>query len=45
MDQLGGDTAGQIIAQGQGYRSKESCKKGIESEKKNASDAIFVDSG
>ena len=34
---------GQIIAQGQGYKTKESCKKGIESVKKNAAGAIFVE--
>ncbi len=34
---------GQTIAQGQGYKTKESCKKGIESVKKNAAGAISVD--
>ena len=34
---------GQIIATGQGYKSKESCKKGIESVIKNAPGADKVD--
>lgn len=35
---------GQIIAQSQGYKSKQSCLKGIESVKKNAPGADVVDS-
>ena len=31
------------IASGQGYESKESCKRGVESVKKNASKAKIVD--
>jgi len=34
---------GQVIASGQGYASKESCLKGIESVKKNAAEAPVVD--
>ncbi len=34
---------GEIIATGQGYGSRQSCLKGIESVKKNASDAEIVD--
>ncbi len=34
---------GQVIASGQAYASKESCKKGIESLKKNAPDAEIVE--
>jgi uncharacterized protein YegP (UPF0339 family) len=34
---------GQIIATGQGYKTKESCKKGIESVMKNAPGANKVD--
>ena len=34
---------GQIIAQGQGYKTKDACKRGIESVKKNASEAVSVD--
>lgn len=34
---------GQIIATGQGYKSKDSCKKGIESVKKGAPGANTVD--
>ena len=36
---------GQVIAQGQGYKSKDSCKNGIESVKKNAAGAEVVDAG
>ena len=35
---------GQIIAQSQGYTTKSSCLKGVESVKKNAADAAIVDS-
>ena len=35
---------GEIIAEGQHYESKESCLKGIESIKANASKAEIVDS-
>jgi uncharacterized protein YegP (UPF0339 family) len=34
---------GQVIASGQGYKSKSACVKGIESIKKNASAAKLVD--
>jgi uncharacterized protein YegP (UPF0339 family) len=34
---------GQIIATGQGYKSKASCLNGIESVKKNAPEADVVD--
>ena len=34
---------GQVIASGQGYASKESCLKGIESVRKNAPEASLVD--
>jgi len=34
---------GQIIATGQGYKTKESCKKGIESVIKNAPGADKID--
>lgn len=34
---------GQVIASGQGYSSKDSCIKGIESVKKNAADATIVE--
>ena len=34
---------GQVIASGQGYASKESCLKGIESVRKNAREASLVD--
>lgn len=34
---------GQVIASGQGYSSKESCMKGIESVKKNAAEAPVVE--
>ena len=34
---------GQIIATGQGYKSKESCKKGIDSVMKNAPGAPKID--
>lgn len=34
-------TNGQIIAVGEGYKTKESCLKGIESIKKNAPDAAI----
>ena len=34
---------GQIIATGQGYKNKESCKKGIESVMKNAPGAGKID--
>ncbi len=34
---------GQIIAAGQGYKSKKSCLNGIESVKKNAADAEVVE--
>jgi uncharacterized protein YegP (UPF0339 family) len=34
---------GQVIAQGQGYKSKNACVKGIESIKKNAPTAKVVE--
>lgn len=34
---------GQVIASGQGYESKASALKGIESVRKNAADATLVD--
>ncbi len=34
---------GQVIASGQGYASKESCMKGIESVKKNAAESPVVE--
>ena len=34
---------GQVIASGQGYKTKESCLKGIESVKKNAADATIIE--
>jgi len=34
---------GQVIASGQGYASKESCLKGIESVKKNVAEASVID--
>ena len=34
---------GQIVATGQGYKSKDSCKKGIASVKRGASGATIVD--
>lgn len=34
---------GQIIASGQGYKTKESCLHGIESVKKNAADSKVVE--
>ena len=34
---------GEVIATSQVYKSKESCKKGIESVKKNAPDAAVVE--
>jgi hypothetical protein len=34
---------GQVIAQGQGYKSKDACSKGIESIKKNAPKAKVVE--
>lgn len=34
---------GQIIATGQGYKSKAACLKGVESVKKNAPDADIVE--
>ena len=36
-------TNGQIIATGEGYKSKSGCMNGIESVKKNAADAEVVD--
>ena len=36
-------TNGQIIATGEGYKSKSGCMNGIESVKKNAADADVVD--
>ncbi len=36
-------TNGQIIATGEGYKSKSGCMNGIESVKKNAADAAVVD--
>lgn len=36
---------GEVIAQSEVYNSKESCKKGIESVKKNAPDAEVVEEG
>ncbi len=36
-------TNGQIIATGEGYKSKSGCMNGIESVKKNAADADIVD--
>ena len=36
-------TNGQIIASGQGYKSKASCLKGIESIKKNSAGAVVVE--
>ena len=36
-------TNGQIIATGEGYKSKSGCMNGIESGKKNAADADVVD--
>lgn len=36
-------TNGQIIATGEGYKSKAGCMNGIESVKKNAADAAVVD--
>ncbi|MCB1164103.1 MAG: YegP family protein [Candidatus Krumholzibacteriia bacterium] len=35
---------GQVIAVGEGYKSKDACLNGIESIKKNAPDAKVVDS-
>lgn len=37
-------TNGQVIATGQGYKSKKSCMQGIESVKKNAPVAEVVES-
>ncbi|SHI91412.1 hypothetical protein SAMN02745751_01315 [Dethiosulfatibacter aminovorans DSM 17477] len=34
---------GQVIASGQGYKTKESCLHGIESVRKNAADAKIVE--
>lgn len=34
---------GQVIASGQGYKTKESCLKGIESVKKNAPEAAIIE--
>lgn len=34
---------GQVIATGQGYASKDTCLKGIESIKKNAAEALIVE--
>jgi uncharacterized protein YegP (UPF0339 family) len=34
---------GQVIAVGEGYRSKAACLKGIESIKRNASDAGIIE--
>jgi hypothetical protein len=34
---------GEVIASGQGYNSKESCLKGIESVKKNAAESSIVE--
>lgn len=36
---------GKVICQGQGYKSKEACLKGIESIKKNAEGAAVVETG
>ena len=36
-------TNGQVIANGQGYKSKASCLKGIESIRKNAPEAEVVE--
>ncbi len=36
-------TNGQVIATGQGYKSKKSCLQGIESVKKNAPEAPVVE--
>ena len=41
-DRLKADN-GEVIATSQVYKSKESCKKGIESVKKNAPDAAVVE--
>ncbi len=35
---------GKVVAQGQGYKTKEACLKGIESIKRNAKGATVVDS-
>jgi uncharacterized protein YegP (UPF0339 family) len=34
---------GKVVAQGQGYKTKEACRKGIESIKRNAKGATVVD--
>lgn len=36
-------TNGQVIATGEGYKALASCKNGIESIKKNASDAVIIE--
>ena len=36
-------TNGQVIATGQGYKSKAACMKGIDSVRKNAPDAKLVE--